>query len=218
MADTKVTVDSGKYTFQVTDEGSVVCDRYDQRNWVVFDKGAKAMISLIHHAAELEERAGERPGSTGNDDRRYGPVPKPQQRDLTVEEVMAAGKIGAFIVTNNNIPIPLGETPLGRARRAIDLAHHEIDEAISAWGDDDLKPGDPPDGYPGDRAFEIELRPDPHSIGFELVLTFDDDLPATSPQQLRARLREVCIKHGVETITVRETTTKRADVRGEEVE
>jgi len=62
MADTKVTVDSGKYTFRVTDRGRVLCDRYDIIDWVEFDKGSKALISLIHHAAELEERAGERPG------------------------------------------------------------------------------------------------------------------------------------------------------------
>jgi hypothetical protein len=54
MGETRVPVNSGKYTFIVQEDGSVRCARYGDNGWVFYDKGAKALIALVsEHAAAL---------------------------------------------------------------------------------------------------------------------------------------------------------------------
>ncbi|MBE3137613.1 MAG: hypothetical protein IMZ43_09540 [Thermoplasmata archaeon] len=49
--ETQISLENGKYTFTISLEGQVSCLRFG-KPWVVFDRGSKALISLIHKALE----------------------------------------------------------------------------------------------------------------------------------------------------------------------
>jgi hypothetical protein len=56
MANTTISVDNGKYTFEIDDNtGAVWCHRGEIRDWMKFDQGSKALISLIHLAVDQED-------------------------------------------------------------------------------------------------------------------------------------------------------------------
>ena len=52
--ETRITLDGGKYTFRISHFGEVICDRFDIGRWVIFDRGDKALMSLIHRVVDLE--------------------------------------------------------------------------------------------------------------------------------------------------------------------
>lgn len=54
---TQIVVEEGKYTFFVDQDGTVGCDR-EGGPWIdEFEAGSKALISLVHEAAQDRERA-----------------------------------------------------------------------------------------------------------------------------------------------------------------
>lgn len=102
----------------------------------------------------------------------------------------------------------LEATPLGQARKAIDAAMSDVGDAMEAWCNE--RGTDPGGRFPhGD--YELTLRPDSASLGFEAVFEFFEDIgPRAS--LLRARLCAVFEKHGIATVSVVGTNLDSADV------
>jgi len=134
-----------------------------------------------------------------NDDAEENPI---------ANEAPAAGKIGAFTVTNNNIPIPIEDTPLGRARKAIDLARQDVIDAIEEWEND----GPPYDGNCPGGEYEITLRPDGDSFGFELLIEYGDSV-GDPAEAIAKRLAPVLRAHGIATVSVVGTNLDSASVK-----
>ena len=50
-----VTVDDGKYVFYTkSDDYRIFCDRNDVKEWMIFDKGSKALLALMRRASRTE--------------------------------------------------------------------------------------------------------------------------------------------------------------------
>jgi hypothetical protein len=107
--------------------------------------------------------------------------------------------------------LKIESTPLGLARKAIDAAMSDINDAMSAWQESNKPLGAHLDDYPyGD--LDIELRPDSQSYGFEVVFSFSEDVGPTA-DLIRDRLSAVLEKHGIATVTVLGTNIDCADVK-----
>lgn len=103
--------------------------------------------------------------------------------------------------------LKLDSTPLGLAAKAIREATHAIDDAMLAWWDEN-------DGHndsPGE--CEVELRPDPDSVGFAALFTFHES-SAPKVELIRDKLAPVFLAHGVATVLVACTLPDEAVVEG----
>ena len=110
--------------------------------------------------------------------------------------------------------LKIQRTPLGLARKAVDAAKSEIDDALAAWQEAWSASLPDPTGlverYPfGD--FEVELRPDTASLGFEAVFEFSED-PGPDAEVFERKLAAVFEKHGIATVTVLGVNIDSADV------
>lgn len=55
---TKVTVERGKYTFEIEDSGQVTCQRWDDaNNRATLTRCGQALIALIHELHDRQEHA-----------------------------------------------------------------------------------------------------------------------------------------------------------------
>jgi hypothetical protein len=52
----KITTADGKYTFWVDECGRLYCDRYDDKKWMEFDEGSKAITTLMYELEAAREK------------------------------------------------------------------------------------------------------------------------------------------------------------------
>ena len=58
MDEDVVVVADGKYTFR-SSVGKLSCDRYDQKDWMIFQEGSNAIRALMYRCQELEKEVAE---------------------------------------------------------------------------------------------------------------------------------------------------------------
>jgi len=114
-------------------------------------------------------------------------------------------------MASERAPLKIDLTPLGQARKAIDAAKTDIDHALDAWREAwSADRTNTVDKYPfGD--FDVELRPDSASLGFEAVFEFSED-PGPDARVFTRKLAAVFEKHGIATVAVVGTNLDSAGV------